>query len=1241
MAKRGAGIQYIDEDLSGAYDGNRRYDDEARKAAGVQYIDEDLSGAYKQKNSEEQQVKPSPYDMMNYWKFSQLYSGSLARKGRDEGADRGEGSLADENMNAEAAKTPSDLSEEEKTGETKHNAQSSWAQSPSMNEMMNALSWLDKQGVNLAEVKKTETIPEDPDDNEVEEKPEETEEITIDSPGPSSKDMADTLDWLTKKGFSSVQKEKTNDLVSSSSSGNTEETKDNIQSEVAELEKRSGPPASNNMIDALRWLESRGFEANKPRIGNSKFSPDHNTDGARKTEGSVPNENSLTNEGNSVPVKDVLYELSWLHTHGFDLDRASGDASQQGTTSVTPEKEMGNHTGTDGKSKNRDDAPTMKEMMDALNWVESKKPKTKAEPKLVPSVDEANDTMPTQPTKILSDDTSTKPDSTASKDMEFALKWLEKRGITASLQDKSTPSGHAKTESRKKTKSVKQRPSSRMSTRNMTSALDWLQKRNFSVINKKKNLDREKKAASQEPSAQDLKTALHSLKEKEGKTDVAGPSIRDMEDALKWMKIQEGAKKPKRALPKKVADEDPMKDPNWMGEGEEAKTSFVGDVSDDSEDNLDNIESKKSKSGENTKKREKTKLEPKKTRSSSKSKKKRGSSRDKKKSSSRTSSRRTSKAGKEVTVKKDAEKRASSRLSGSEMERTLKWLQNKAGSATVKQDSPEPFSPKNQPKKKEKKDASESGMDYKNALSWLHTKKADNVEDITYFKKLDAMLPKKGSQSIEARAREIAKAMKWVRKQETKGNSKTQKDDPIDTTEKESSAVDPKLINDGVHNFHSGKSAIEDVPKDTNTNQPKVASEIRQEEEIAIERTPSDNEPKKKEKAEMTQAELDCENALTWLKTKQAESVEDVTYFRKLDAILPKKASQTLEARAKEMAKAMKWVKKQGILGGPKKDVDDEAGKQSESTSEPKGKIGSTKQKNTSSDPTVARNRKETKVSKDLGDPVNKSPVRSPTRGKISLMTMTKKNVKDVTSVKDSLKSLRRQKKNVSSKDTSEKKAVISSPSNTNDRDFTNAIAWLESKNPEGLEDANFFKKLDSMLPKKQGQSTEDRAKEIVKALSWVRKTQGQETDQAYNKRDPKDAKKQKAKSDWKKLKKSLKGKPKQEKAKEKARTVAPTIMQDDDTDGSGKKGVASNDDRGQTGDRVKSSKDRDLENALDFIKIKEEGGDFMQVEDASSFKKLDNMLPKKASQKPEDRAKEMVKMLAWMKKKNLNAVNR
>ena len=65
---------------------------------------------------------------------------------------------------------------------------------------------------------------------------------------------------------------------------------------------------------------------------------------------------------------------------------------------------------------------------------------------------------------------------------------------------------------------------------------------------------------------------------------------------------------------------------------------------------------------------------------------------------------------------------------------------------------------------------------------------------------------------------------------------------------------------------------------------------------------------------------------------------------------------------------------------------------------------------------------------------------------------------------------------------------------------------------------------------------------------------------------------------------------------------------------------------------KSESTPEQDYENAVSFIRIKEEGGDITGCEDANYFKKLDNMLPKKGTS--EERAREMVKMLGWLRKK-------
>jgi hypothetical protein len=52
------------------------------------------------------------------------------------------------------------------------------------------------------------------------------------------------------------------------------------------------------------------------------------------------------------------------------------------------------------------------------------------------------------------------------------------------------------------------------------------------------------------------------------------------------------------------------------------------------------------------------------------------------------------------------------------------------------------------------------------------------------------------------------------------------------------------------------------------------------------------------------------------------------------------------------------------------------------------------------------------------------------------------------------------------------------------------------------------------------------------------------------------------------------------------------------------------------------------------FLHAKESGGIMPDMPDAAAFKRLDNMMPTKPGQSLEDRAKDMKRMLVWLRKK-------
>lgn len=211
--------------------------------------------------------------------------------------------------------------------------------------------------------------------------------------------------------------------------------------------------------------------------------------------------------------------------------------------------------------------------------------------------------------------------------------------------------------------------------------------------------------------------------------------------------------------------------------------------------------------------------------------------------------------------------------------------------------------------------------------------------------------------------------------------------------------------------------------------------------------------------------------------------------------------------------------------------------------------------------------------------------------------------------------------------------------------DYSNALAWLEDNNVDDLDDAVYFKKLHNMLPKRASQTKEQRAKEMAKALIWV-KRQGI-LDTAKEQKQPKDASKEQVKNEP--VVKPSQPKPTKEEKKEKdskeskvptARKTLPTVKDIQKQAKALEKARNSPvpAEKGKVKIKKKSSgepsPESDFENALNFVKTKEADGDFMSLEDAIHFKKLDNMLPTRANQSPENRAKEMVKMLTWWRKK-------
>jgi hypothetical protein len=365
--------------------------------------------------------------------------------------------------------------------------------------------------------------------------------------------------------------------------------------------------------------------------------------------------------------------------------------------------------------------------------------------------------------------------------------------------------------------------------------------------------------------------------------------------------------------------------------------------------------------------------------------------------------------------------------------------------------------------------------------------------------------------------------------------------------------------------------------------------------------------PPEEEKKPMTEDERSYANAMKYLSGEPVDTPEDEAYFEKLDSMLPMKASQSNQQRAKELAKAFKWMRKQEAAATPKE------------SPEPKPTESSTAR--------VEEERTSKKATKSKDKESKKNAVDSaPSEKSVVEKKSTDIAVKTTTAVK------------------------------TGDpvsEEMKNCMIWLTSDSQEGVQDAAYFMKLDSMLPKKAGQSTEDRARDMVKALAWVKKTsaeknaaqeeqpKGGTTTTTPGTKSPKGKPKAKVEIGSKSSPKSPKGRGKGKLTikKEKGKPgVAPagspiTEAGKDETPPPPSKAETMKEDGKKPNDDTPPLTTEEQE-VLNYLQAKAAGKSHTSVKDGAIYKRLDNMMPSKKEQPLEERAKAMAKMHAWLKKK-------
>ncbi|KAL3922402.1 MAG: hypothetical protein SGILL_002225 [Bacillariaceae sp.] len=1215
----GDGVIYLDEDLSSpqtkpnrttrsatadkpcrhySYNAHKMHDElSGSKGDAIEYIDEDLSASYLDLATSGRSPlrKPSMKAMMNYWQFSSHHS-----KATSVGEPQGIETVAEPSDTA-ATDENSDVAKEQDSIP----ASKDWRTCAANNDFLGTLAWLKSKGIELNEVKPDSSSQEEAfETDEIEDRSSMAE--TESSVEASKRDsLKDSLDWLQSKGYgrkghghmhsttgdtddskSQAVASDTESVDNSSDSKDGDDDDSTLSEEVAEALL----PKKSDMTDTLKWLQSRGYRMPKKETaartdegGSSAVEPDAESvsvpssapsssgvAGAlnwledHEQEAKDDDDISVASEADDQPVttkgtgefKDVLHSLSWLKKHGFNLDKSeSGESAAGDDDSVA------------------DDTPTRKEVVDALETLHVEENASLRKP------DNEEDRYDSSSSAIEANPDVHKAKAKPNTDMEQTLAWLTKRGMKlpkkSSLKSKakvSQPKSSQKHEvvsvfskkaqktlrfdespseyvydpvtedesenstetpqkQRKKTKGrvsiVPNKPKKTSTPMDFDgmSALQWLQfKKGITVENKPKapkgrvskgilegtepgspkkaritkdkngTKARRRSASPVEISADEAKETLdnvfklstHVRSSKRDGGKKSAPSTGEMEQALSWLKMRESRRHAQAAASTFTPPAPSLEATNNAHEKAQVrvlKSKPSASTSEPLESSISDLSKAAVKSISNNA----LKLSSGRAKKKSKST---GSSAKSEKAKSKTKNSVSDKKKKAKTDKSTNEK-----PSKSDMTKALMFLQQrrnmpakvstdshpvieteknsqvppqkkkpivKSGKGAEKENSPKELrNIKSQPSTpNEEKPKMQEERDYQNALKYLLGSSPDALEDEPYFAKLDSMLPLKSSQSTEARAKEMSKALKWIKKQ-------------------------------GV-----------------------TISGTKPSSEKSLEKTSSHSEKKRKGDAEQTSD--DYQNCMKWLTSTNRDSIPDAKQFKKLDSMLPKKPDQSTADRAREMCKALSWVKKSSA----KKDA-------------------------TRLPETNAREKPNSrKTSKSPGRRTSKSPARS--SGSRSPRSKGKPKL-----------TVRKEKGKASGSE--------APPVGANDADTKNALQWLKKVNRDELDDAANFKKLDSMLPKKAGQTPEQRAIEMSKALKLLRK------------RD----------------------KPAAAQAK-----VPPSSL---------------------------SAEEKQL---FLYLMAKLTGKDASSMANAELYKRVDNMMPSKTGQAPEDRAKEMTKMMAWLKKK-------
>ena len=499
------------------------------------------------------------------------------------------------------------------------------------------------------------------------------------------------------------------------------------------------------------------------------------------------------------------------------------------------------------------------------------------------------------------------------------------------------------------------------------------------------------------------------------------------------------------------------------------------------------------------------------------------------------------------------------------------------------------------------KSQEERNLDRQNALNWLRNPGSDE-NMVEKFKKFDLILPQKEGQSSEQRASEMEDALNWLR---FKG-------------------VD---LDDAIADINSFEK-LGTVP-------------------IGL--------------RSMYENDRDFRNAMQWIRNS-GDDVENGSTFTKLDSVLPARKGKSEKERARDMVRALAWCRENGV--DLNSDIDATAFETMNFESIfPKSSADRQKDDfngalnwlrngsaDDSLDPSGMFQKLEASLPVKEGQPLKEraqdiANALGWMRNK-GLVTESETIVPELSKMQDAAFLPQR---------SPEQRA----------KDLSGALDWLRNKNrseADNLDPTGDFRKLDSILPHKRGQSVESRAKDIEAALDWVRGNQvaksGDVDDvQGFNrfplsgvsKRTPEERledlnnaltwiRKGKGKSkkydptgEFRKLDKLLprkRGQTPEERAREIEgaldflRSNGTSPDDDDIIDKYGDLGSI------PVSSRTPEQRHKDLQDALTWIRNKGVNDDVTDPD--GSFRKLDAVLPMRVGQKNKARARQIEQFLDW-----------